>query len=108
MSDFISHHLTAFDLFTVLSEEGVSLRHKHCFSAEIDAFKQAYIQRNWPEVTIFRDVVELAHAVNTTSEDFNERSEGSDAAEAEAELSAPHHPKAYVYMFHTWSGFVPY
>ncbi|KAL8824594.1 MAG: hypothetical protein Q9191_004950 [Dirinaria sp. TL-2023a] len=32
----------------------------HAFSAEIEPFKQAYIARNFPSTTIFRDVRELA------------------------------------------------
>ena len=37
------------------------LRITHVFSAEIEPFKQAYIARNFPSTTIFRDVREIAN-----------------------------------------------
>lgn len=49
---------------SVLAKKDKSLAHEHCFSAEIVPFKQAYIQRNWPNLTVFRDVIQLARAVN--------------------------------------------
>lgn len=38
---------------------GKTFRLHHLFSAEIDAFKQSYIQRNFSPEIIFRDVNEL-------------------------------------------------
>ena len=52
----------------VLAKKEKTLEHEHCFSAEIVPFKQAYIQRNWPNLTVFRNVVELARAVNSEPE----------------------------------------
>ncbi|MCJ1251824.1 hypothetical protein MMC30_009062 [Trapelia coarctata] len=43
-----------------LRTSGRSLEFTHLFSAEIDAFKQAYIERNFHTSIIFRDVREIA------------------------------------------------
>lgn len=41
------------------AQTGVSGEIDHVFSAEIDAFKQAYIERNFAPPLLFRDVTEL-------------------------------------------------
>ncbi|GAA6033422.1 hypothetical protein JCM8097_006743 [Rhodosporidiobolus ruineniae] len=53
--------ILALGLFSRALEEqtGVKLRVKHIFSAEIEPFKQAYIERNFAPPLLFRDVTEL-------------------------------------------------
>ncbi|KAF1356488.1 hypothetical protein BDV97DRAFT_287275 [Delphinella strobiligena] len=41
-----------------------SLALEHVFSAEIEAFKQAYIERNFQPPAIFRDIVEITHSTD--------------------------------------------
>ena len=43
----------------MLSQMGMTLDFDHVFSAEIDPFKQAFIQRNFEPGIIFRDIVEF-------------------------------------------------
>ncbi|KUJ21121.1 uncharacterized protein LY89DRAFT_778739 [Mollisia scopiformis] len=50
-------HMTYKVLFESTGE--YRFRHEHCFSAEIEPFKQRYIARNWPDVSIFRDVTKF-------------------------------------------------
>ena len=47
---------------TALAARGANLRYEHCFSAEIEPYKQAYIQANFAPKTIFSDVNELCNS----------------------------------------------
>ena len=42
-----------------LAARGADLQYEHCFSAEIEQYKQAYIQANFAPKIIFSDVNEL-------------------------------------------------
>jgi len=59
----------------VLAKHGKTPQHKHLFCAEIVPFKQAYVQINWPDVTVSRDVVKLAGAVNPKSKIIEQKSQ---------------------------------
>ena len=50
------------------AECGFALNVNHQTSCENDAFKQAYLARNFPGVTLFRDVVELGSAATDGAE----------------------------------------
>ncbi|KAJ9627044.1 hypothetical protein H2203_003504 [Taxawa tesnikishii (nom. ined.)] len=52
------------DVMKILSKEAFHL--EHLFSAEIDPFKQAYIERNFQPPIIFRDITEITKAKDTT------------------------------------------
>jgi hypothetical protein len=47
----------------VLSQGGEKINFEHRFSVEVVAFKQAYIQRNWPELLLFKDVIDVAREI---------------------------------------------
>lgn len=51
------------DSLKTLSKEASFLQVEHIFSAEIEAFKQAYIDRNFAPPVIFRDITEFIDAV---------------------------------------------
>jgi hypothetical protein len=70
-------------MLVVLAKENEKLQHEQCFSAEIVPFKQAYIRRNWPDVTIFRDIVELAQAVDPNSESLEQDAKRAKTMELE-------------------------
>ncbi|KAK6438710.1 hypothetical protein LTR95_005085 [Oleoguttula sp. CCFEE 5521] len=48
-----------------LKTSGIDFKFDHLFSAEITAFKQAYVQRNFNPALIFRDVGELITAMQS-------------------------------------------
>jgi hypothetical protein len=55
------------ELQPALSERGLALSVEHTMSCENEPFKQAYIARNFPGVTLFNDVVELAAAAEAAA-----------------------------------------
>jgi hypothetical protein len=47
-------------MFRALEQQtGIKGKMEHIFSAEIEPFKQAYIERNFSPPILFRDVTEL-------------------------------------------------
>ncbi|KAL8870681.1 MAG: hypothetical protein Q9174_003330 [Haloplaca sp. 1 TL-2023] len=55
------------DQRTALAARGIILQYEHCFSAEIEPVKQAYIQANFNPKIIFNDVNELCNSTATTA-----------------------------------------
>jgi hypothetical protein len=53
----------------VLKQSGKEIKFDHYMSVEVKPFKQAYIQQNWPELLLFRDVAEVARGIREAGQE---------------------------------------